>query len=532
MSDQRSVGVTNQIGNVLAKDRDSRGSLHGEHLALCPWLVVALSGRRLSSRHDTLSLVTSAAETPRIAVVGGGIAGLTVAYDILRAHPECAVTVFESTAEVGGKLRLDTVGDLVLDTGAESMLATRPEAVDLAQSLGLAQDIVTPAVVGANLWIGDSMRRMPRGLLLGIPGDLRELAAAEVLSGVALARLSLDLAMPGTPLDGDVSVGTYVADRLGREVVDRLVDPLLGGVYAGHAYALSMQATMPGLFASLQREPRSLLVAAGALVDAGSRATRPLGSAVFAGLRGGVGRLPVALAAAVTGLGGVIRHSSVVRSLSVVPDGYCLEVGETRASESLTFDRVVLAAPGPASARILRSVAAQAADRISAIDYASVALVTMVYPAENVPRQVTSGFLVPATMGRSIKAATFATNKWEWTREHAGDDVVVIRASLGRAGEEVVLQRDDDELMALAHGDLTAALGISAPPRAWSVTRWGGALAQYTVGHVDLVSAIRSDLAHLPHLALAGAAYDGVGIPAVIASAHAAAAQLTADLAS
>jgi oxygen-dependent protoporphyrinogen oxidase len=222
----------------------------------------------------------------------------------------------------------------------------------------------------------------------------------------------------------------------------------------------------------------------------------------------------------------------VVRSLSVVPEGYCLEVGETRASESITFDRVVLAAPGPACARILRSVAPRAVDRVSAIEYASVALVTLVYSAENVPRQVTSGFLVPATMGRSIKAATFATNKWEWTREHAGDDVVVIRASLGRAGEEVVLQRDDDELMALAHGDLTAALGISAPPRAWSVTRWGGALPQYTVGHVDLVSAIRSDLAHLPGLALAGAAFDGVGIPAVIASAHAAAEAVTADLAS
>nr|MDQ4006949.1 protoporphyrinogen oxidase [Actinomycetota bacterium] len=317
-------------------------------------------------------------------------------------------------------------------------------------------------------------------------------------------------------------VGRLVARRLGAEVNDRLVEPLLGGVYAGHARELSLRAAVPQV-AALTDHGRSLLVAAADARARGQEDARP----VFAGIRGGVGRLPAAVAQA---SGATVRTEAMVRALERHDDGWRLVVGPTREPEVLDVDAVVLAVPAAPAARLLKAHAAEAAARLGGIDYASVAVVTFAFARAKVGRAFAgSGFLVPPVDRRAVKAATYSSNKWGWLAD-ADPSRVVVRTSLGRYREERDLQRDDVDLAAVALADLRRATGVVSAPVATRVSRWGGALPQYAVGHRDRVDAVRAGVADLPGLAVCGAAYDGLGIPACIASAHAAVTQVVEDL--
>jgi oxygen-dependent protoporphyrinogen oxidase len=333
-----------------------------------------------------------------------------------------------------------------------------------------------------------------------------------------------------------VPVGSYVGSRFGQEVVDRLVDPLLGGVYAGRSGELSFEATLGGL-AEASRQHRSLAEAAASLLPAPGAPGRPPAPArpVFITLSGGLGTLPAAVAAQ---SGATVRTGAMARELArtLHPDGegWRLTVGPTRAPEWLDADAVIIAVPGRPASRLLAPVAgaAAAASALGEVEYASMAIVTLAYRAGAFPaRPEGSGYLVPAVDGRPVKAVTFSTVKWPYLR--AGEaGLEIVRCSVGRIGEEAVLQRDDTELAGLAAADLAAATGVRGEPADVRVSRWGGALPQYTVGHVDRVRRIRASVAGQPGLAVCGAAYDGVGIPACIASARLAADQVLAYLGS
>ncbi len=453
-------------------------------------------------------------------VVGGGITGLAAAYALgLEGGPDLKVTVVEAGAAVGGKLRSGEVDGVTVDVGAESFLARRPEAVQLAGSVGLGAELVHPATAGASVWTRGRLRPLPAGTVLGVPTDLAALARSRVLSARGLCRVPLDLLRPAPPQPADVTVGSYVRARLGAEVVDRLVDPLLGGVYAGHAERLSLAATVPAL-AAVARRGGSLL--RGARNATGTRTGTGGGTGpVFATLAGGLHRLAAAVLAA---SGAELRLATVVRGLDPVPGGgWRLTVGPTRAPESLRADAVVLAVPAASAARLLAPLVPVAAAALAAVDYASVGIVTLAYPAAAVPPLPGSGFLVPAVDARVTKAVTFSTAKWA-ALAVATPGRVLVRASVGRAGEARDLQRDDPELIRSVAAELAAAVGLPAAPRAATVTRWGGALPQYAVGHLDLVAGLRRALAAYDGIAVCGAAYDGVGIPACIASGRAAAA--------
>jgi oxygen-dependent protoporphyrinogen oxidase len=441
---------------------------------------------------------------PDVVVVGGGIAGLTAARELSGAG--LSVLLLEGSPDLGGKLRLGSVGGVRVDVGAESMLARRPEAVGLAAELGL--DVVHPATGSTQLWTRGALRPLPR-TLLGVPLDLDALAATHVLSDDGLARARAETVLPLGP--DDVSVAELLGSRLGHEVVDRLAEPMLGGVYAGHAANLSAAATAPQVVAML-REHGSLLAAAAAL-------PAPSTAPMFAGLEGGLGLLPRALAAA----GGFeIRTSATVRVLERTSSGFRLTVGSTRTPEVIETGRVVLAVPGPPGARLLADVAPEAAAELGAVDYASMAVITIAVPTLEVGDS--SGFLVPAVDGRRIKASTYSFNKWTWVG--AASDLRILRASIGRHREEASLQASDEELVAHVVEDLSTATGQPIRPVDALVHRWGGALPQYAVGHLDRVARIRAAVAAVPGLAVCGAAYDGVGIPAVIASARRAAASV------
>jgi oxygen-dependent protoporphyrinogen oxidase len=462
-----------------------------------------------------------------VVVVGGGISGLAAALALRqRASTPLAVTVLEGSGSVGGKLASTQVAGISVDAGAESMLARRAEAVDLARDAGLADLLEQPAVAGASVWSRAVMRPLPAGQLMGIPADLRALAASGIVSLPGLARVPLDHVRARTRVTTDISVGRYVEDRLGREVVDRLVEPLLGGVYAGHADELSLDATIPQLGGAIRVE-RSLLRVVGHVLDRSSAPGRP----VFAGLRGGLGILPAAVAAASAA---TIRTGTMVRELRRAPGGWRLVVGPARSPEAIFADAVVLAVPAAPASRLLASCAAGAAAELRAVEYASVALITFAVPSTQLAGRTSgTGFLVPPVDGRLIKAATFSSRKWAWQGEsaRAAGDLQVLRVSIGRHRQTSDLQRTDDELAAAALAELGAALGAQINPVDHVVTRWGGALPQYSVGHLDRVARIRREVAQQPGLAVAGAAYDGVGIAACVASARAAADRVLAGLA-
>jgi oxygen-dependent protoporphyrinogen oxidase len=352
---------------------------------------------------------------------------------------------------------------------------------------------------------------------MGVPLDAKALAESGVLSPAGLARVSLDTVLPATRLeDQDASVGWLVEERFGKEVVDRLVEPLLGGVYAGRARELSARATVPQVVALLERD-RSMMRAA-----AMSTTTAPAGP-VFAGLVGGIGRLPEAVvnAAALE-----VRTGAPVRELRRSPGGgFDLVLGPTVDEEVLHVDALVLATPAAPTARLLRDVVPAASAELERVEYASMAIVTLAFRARDLPETTGSGFLVPPVDGRAIKAATFSFAKWEWVRS-AGEGVLVLRCSVGRHREEQVLQRPDDELVRIALDDLADAIGLAVRPVDSHVQRWGGALPQYAVGHLDRVARIRAAVASVPGLAVCGAAYDGVGVPACVASGEGAATQV------
>ncbi len=445
-------------------------------------------------------------EPRRTVVVGGGIAGLVAARALAAAGR--TVTVLEGSPRVGGKLRTETVGGIAVDVGAEAMLARRPEGTDLAREVGL--DVVHPATTTSAIWTRDALRPLPRSVM-GVPADAVEVERAGLLTDAGLDRLRHEEPTPTLADGDDVSVGDLVAARLGTEVVDRLVEPLLGGVYAGHARLLSARATVPQLVAWAERS----------LVDGAAEALAATsGAPVFAGIPGGIGRLPEAVAAGLE-----VRTDATVRALRRTPRGFALVVGPTTAAEEIEAGEVVLATPGAATARLLADLAPVAATELAAIEYASMAIVTLAFRAEDVAGLMGSGFLVPPVDGRTIKASTFSFNKWDWVRA-AGGDTLVLRTSVGRHREESVLQVPDEELVAASLAELRAATGIGADPVDTHVQRWGGALPQYAVGHLDRVARIRAAVAAVPGLVVCGAAYDGVGIPAVIASARRAAASL------
>ncbi|MFE9041784.1 protoporphyrinogen oxidase [Streptomyces sp. NPDC007818] len=434
----------------------------------------------------------------RVIVVGGGIAGLAAAWS-LRGRAE--VTVLEAGDRIGGKLRTTPLAGVPVDEGAESLMALRPEAVELAEAVGLGGDLRDPAPGPVTLWSRGALRALPAGHVMGVPPDPAALEGTGLLSEAGLARLREEERLPAPPLPaGDPSVAEYLSGRLGREAVDRLVEPLLGGVYAGEVDRLSLRSAL-GPVAALAGRGGSLLAA---LRD---RPARPPRAAVR-GVTGGTGRLPAAVA----------RASGARIATGTAVTGLRWTSGEWRvatASGSLTADALVLALPAHAAAPLLAGLAPEAAEALGGIRHADTAVVALAFPPETeAALPPGNGFLVPSAEGRTIKAATLLSRKWSFP---AGGPCVV-RASLGRAGAPPVLSAPDPHLVAAALGDLRAAVGPLPAPVATRVSRWAGGLPQYDTGHAARVDRARTAVAGLPSLFLCGAAYEGVGVAACVAS--------------
>ena len=456
--------------------------------------------------------------TVDLVVVGGGIAGLAAAWEAVQVG--ASVTVLEATDRTGGKLVTSEIhvdgSVLRIDEGADAFLARVPDAVGLCRELDLGDEFVTPATGRAHVWFDGALRPLPDRHVLGVPLDADEAAATGLLSADAVERLRNEPAQDGTPPVGDVSIGGHLGERLGREIVDHLVGPLVGGISAGDVDRLSLQAVTPQL-ADAARHGGSLL---GALLD--QRAAGGEDTPVFQGLRGGSARLVEALATRLTAAGARVETSTEVRELSVDPAG---RPAVRSADRSVVGDGVVLATPAAVSADLLGRLSPGAAEELRAIPTTSVVLVTLVYDRDDVPGPLDgSGFLVPRDAGLFLTAASWGSTKWA----HWDDGRhVVLRVSAGHRRDGRVDELDDDGIVELLQADLTTTMGIDAAPRAIRVSRWTDAFPQYEVGHLERLERIEAALHRdAPRVRLAGMSYRGVGIPASIRSGRTAARSL------
>jgi oxygen-dependent protoporphyrinogen oxidase len=443
----------------------------------------------------------------RVAVVGGGITGLAVAHALLTGGETSTphdVVVFESEDRLGGKLRTSPfAGHPGIDEGPDAFLARLPWGTALAKAVGLGDQLVSPEAGKAAVW-WNALHPIPDGLLLGMPTDVLGMARSKLLSWPGKLRAATEPLRPRTSLEAD-SLGAFVRARFGREIHLRLVDPLVGSIYAADTDHFSL-AAVPQI-ADLAGKGRSVLLT-------GRRMPKPPAAAgpVFYAPRDGMGAFAVRTAESVAEAGGELRRSARVTEL--VADGNGWRVDGER------FDAVVLAAPAAASSALLAASAPAVASGLAGIPVADVAMVTLAIPAADWPRELVgmSGYLVPKPMQRLVTAVSFGSQKWShW----ALPDTVVLRISLGRDGLPV-LHLSDEQLLAAALAEVGGHVGITLQPTATRVSRWQGAFPQYRPHHAARVAALEAQLP--AGVQLAGASYHGVGVPACIRSAQKAAA--------
>ena len=447
-----------------------------------------------------------------LAVVGGGIAGLAAAWEARRrgAH----VVVLEADARAGGKLRTSPLGGVAVDESADAFLARVPEAVELCVELGLDTDLVSPGTGSAYVWLDGALRRVPTEQLLGVPTDLDALVGTGLLSAAGLARAREDLTSPDDrPAGGaDESVGALIRRRLGDEVLDRLVAPLVGSVYAGDCDRMSLHVTAAQLAAARDLDPSdpSLVRAAASLRAQGAGTGRP----VFLAPRGGMGRLAEALTDA---LGDDLRAGVRVTGLAAEGTRWRLSPGDVVA------DAVVLATPAFVTARLLADIAPDPAAFLAGIEHASVALLGLAVPRAGIDHPMDgSGFLVPRSAGMLLSACSWATSKWP----HLDVDpsVALLRASAGHDGDDRGRTLPDGDLVAGMLADLRTTMGLHAEPTDVRITRWPWSFPQPRPGHLARVAATEQALAAVaPRLAITGAWARGVGVPACIREARTAA---------
>lgn len=439
------------------------------------------------------------------AVVGGGVSGLVAAHRIrVAAGPEADVLVFDPADRLGGVLRTEVLCGQPVDVGAEAFVARRPEVPALLTELGLADRLIRPTGLRPTIYSEGRLHPLPPGSVNGIPSSPESVAG--LVDSQTLAQMAAEPARPmGWRPGADPAVGAVVADRFGEQVVNRSVDPMLAGVYAGSAKSIGIRSAAPTVAAALD-------AGAGSLAAAVHRGL-PTGAAgpVFGAVAGGYRVLLDALVAA----SGPRWVPTAVTGLWPDGDSWALadDTGQTWAA-----DAVVLAVPAPRAAELLAAVAPGAAAAAARVPVASAAVLAMaVEPGTPFPPQ--SGVLVASGSGLRAKAITLSSRKWG-----RGGRAELLRMSFGRYGDDIAASTPDERLVDWAVGDLDAVFGIAAAPIEVLVRRWVGALPQYGPGHGALAARVRAGLP--PGLAVAGNFLDGVGVPACVAAAGAAAARV------
>ena len=462
---------------------------------------------------------------PKVVVVGGGMSGLATAHFIHRRLGEgVQITLVEAEPQLGGKVATQEFGGHLVDTGPDALLMRVPAMATLLKDLGFNDQLVAPASLGAHVWSRGRLRRLPTGTLFGVPDRLVPLVKSQLLSPMGLVRAALDLVLPrNRSLSDDPSIADLVAPRLGAQVFDRLVEPLLGGVHAGRAAELSARSTVPEI-ATLARKNRSLYLGLRRLRHHAAPSSGGPGRPVLITLAGGLVRLIEALAAQ---LGKAdVRLNTNVSLVARDGAGYRVDLAD---GQSIAADAVVLATPAFVSSRLLTDVAPDVATVLDEIPYVDVATIWLAYPPSAMGRPLDgTGFLIPPEEGKLLVGCTWSSAKWPHLHD---DNLVLIRCMVGRRGDTRWLSMDDQALVSGVHDELVESMGLTSGPIHQSIQRWPNGMPQYVVGHQNRLDAMKASLSRLPGLYLTGAAFRGVGLASCVADAERTAKEVTTLLA-
>jgi protoporphyrinogen/coproporphyrinogen III oxidase len=444
-------------------------------------------------------------------VVGAGLAGLAAADRLARAGVH--VTLLEAADRLGGNVHTTSFVGRPLDMGAEALVTREPAAMELCRELSLDGDLVMPASSRAHVWTRRGLRPLPAHAVTRVPGAPVELLRSRLLSPVGLLRCGWDVIAPSRAPDGDVAIGAIVRARLGREVLEQIVDPLLGGIHAGRCDTLSARALAPHFVRAL---------GTGKGLVRGLRATDPTtAGAAFATLRGGMESLVAALAARTQDAGAGVRLGVSARMVHRLGSRRVI-VAQSDGDE-VEAAGCVVAIPAGAAAQVLRRAAPAAAAELGAIVHAPAAVVALAYPSEALAALPEGTGFVTAGDERLVRACTWSSAKWE----HLRGDPAIVKAFVGRTGAPAPAVGDRD-LATAVHRELAPALGLRHAPVDLRVHRFGAAIPQYAVGHLDRVERIEAALP--PSVAVAGASYRGAGLSACVRSGWAAADRLLGRL--
>jgi protoporphyrinogen/coproporphyrinogen III oxidase len=451
----------------------------------------------------------------RVVVVGGGIAGLAAAYRLESIAPGAEVLLVERDAVIGGKLRTEHVDGFVIETASDSFLSRKERGIGLCEELGLRDELIgrRPEHHQTFVRVGDELHPLPEGLTGMIPTSLEALETTKLLSVEGRARFAAEVDVPARHGHDDESIGAFVSRRFGREAYEALVEPLMTGIYGGDGDRLSVQATFPQL--------RVLELEHGSLLHSLS-APPPADMPPFVSLRDGMGRFVDALRDAFERTQ-LLTGREAVR-VSHDDAGFTVELAD---AETIAADGVVIATPAYVTAELLADLDSELSATHAEIPYASSVVVTLGFSRADILPLDGYGYLVPHSEGRDVLACTWTSQKWEG---RAPDDCVSLRVYAGRFGGRDVTADSDAELVALARHEL-GFLGVAAEPVLARVHRWPRGMPQYVLGHPERLVRIEDALAAHPGLALAGAAYRGVGIPDCIQSGELAAEAVVRSLA-
>ena len=452
--------------------------------------------------------------TPRrVVVVGGGIAGLAAAHRVIeiggaRGEP-VALALCEARGHLGGTVGTERTDGFLLERGADSFITEKPWALRLCERLGLEPRLRSTDARFRRVYVVHRRRlvALPEGFLLLAPTRLGPVLRSSLFSWPGKARMALDLVLPRGRDGGDESLGAFVRRRFGPELLERVAQPLAGGIYTGDPERLSLAATMPR-FLALERDHRSVILGLRRTASRGETATAAGARfGLFVTLAGGMGELVESLAVRLPPASIRLHASAVSVEREGSAGGWRVRLA---SGETVAADGVILAGEAPRMASLVEDLDPALAARLRQVRYASSAAVALAYPRGAIRHPLDAfGYVVPRAEGRATLACTFSSVKYPG---RAPDGHVLLRVFLGGALDAGVLDRDDAELVRLAREDVGALLGVEGVPALSRVWRYRSAMPQYDVGHLDRVAAIDRHLAQLPGLRLAGAAYRGVGV--------------------
>ena len=462
-------------------------------------MVAAQNRRTLLSRDQRERNFSVPASAGQVAIVGGGISGLSAAYDLTRAGLDC--TILEKRPRLGGVIETRCREGCVLEGGPDSFISAKPEALALIQELGLDNQVIGSNDHSRVAYILKKGRliALPEGIMMMVPSRVMPMLKSPLLSWPSKIRMGLELfRRPASSTNApapDRSVAEFVIDHFGRETLDYLAEPLLSGIYGGDPSQLSVAAVLPR-FLKMEEQYGSLGRAA-----MRSKNTRGPG-ALFQTLKGGLGKLIEALGAGLN-----VRHAPVEKIEARRQGGFRVRAG----GDWMDAGHVVLACPAWEAGQLLRDVDGALARLLEGIGYSSSLTLALIYEASEFDgMRAGHGFLVPKRERQRMVAGTLVTTKFS---HRAPEDRIVLRCFFGGAGEEAILRESDDSLVAIARRELARILGLTATPVFHSVSRWPRSMAQYTVGHLSRVQEIQDRAAAIRGLHLAGNAYEGIGIP-------------------